>query len=322
MGRDGIYTEKDIISICEDFLERKYELKEKGAIEGIELDYHITREAVYGWLQIYFPDYKTMAKKPKEVKKVVKKETVQTVKYDKNNLEKLFYYDEVYTENKDKSKDIEIRKFYTNVLKVADGVNLDEEDAKKELDKLFELLTTDTFKTRYGRDFTLVDMYLTTNLSINDLLKNYYGYMDNVQRNAFLEFIAKQIKLVDNPQYRNHDILSKLTISRRFSAPVKKNINKIINLDSIKYNGINATTEDAVDAYLYFEELNSKYGVKYDDISFHIVFREYMNAKKNNIYPKVFDAVAIDYKDELDKLSHVVDRSKCSRVLTRREKNK
>ena len=46
MGKDGIYTEKDIISICEDFLDRKYELKEKGAIEGIELDYHYCLESI------------------------------------------------------------------------------------------------------------------------------------------------------------------------------------------------------------------------------------------------------------------------------------
>lgn len=321
MGKDGIYTEKDIISICEDFLDRKFELKEKAAMVGIELDYHVTRSTVYGWLDKYFPNYnKVVVKNKKKVEKVSKKQPI--VKHDRDNLEKLFYYDEVYTENKDKTKDIEIRKFYTNVLKVADGINLDKENAIKELKKLYELLTTDTFRKRYGRDFTLVDMYLTTNLSINDLLKNYYGYMDNAQRNAFLEFIAKQIKLVDNPQYRNHDILSKLTISRRFSAPVKKNINKIINLDTIKYNGISATVDEAADAYSYFEELNSKYGVKYDDVSFHIIFREYINAKRNDLNPRVFDSVAKDYKDELDKLSHVVDRSKCSRVLTRREINK
>lgn len=319
MTKDGNYSEKDKISICEDFIDRRNK-NEKYVATGIALDYHIPEDTLYNWLREYTNYFETKKIAKKQVS-VPKKETkkVNTEKDTRVNLEKLFLYDDIYTNTHYKKQDQEIRDFYTNTLKVADGINLDEQSAKKELDKLYELITTDSFENRYGRKFTLVDMYLTTNLGVNDLIKNYYGYMNNDQRKVFLRFISRQIKSVDNAKVNNHDTLSKLTISRRFSIPVEKNINKLINLDTVKYNSIDATTEDAADAYSYLTELNSKYGVKYDDISLYIIFREYMEAKKQGLYPRVFDKVAVDYKDELDKLSHVVDRSICSRVLTRRE---
>lgn len=298
----------------------------------MELDYGVSSETLKKWLDKYRNgerkqrNHTRKVKEVTQVKKEKKQKTVISIAKMPNNFEKIALSEDLYTNGAlvkhNSSQERAIINFYQEKLNIGGGLSLDTPflggsitTIRNEIIKLYNFITTDEFKNKYGRDYTLVDMYLTTNLSIKDLCYDYLRYMNNEERGTILTFIQNQLKLVDNEKINNHKIDSKNTLYSRFSSPVRKKLNDIVNLHFVTYRKIDGATEDdAMDAYEHLLKLNEMYGVKYDEISLHIILREFMNGNIQSFYD-----VAEDYKEELDKVSHVVVR--CEPILTRREKN-
>lgn len=236
----------------------------------------------------------------------------------KYNLSYIRMCEETYSINKT-SKSI-IHKFYREYLKIGDGNILSDAEAWVEVRKLFDLAYGNAFKEKYNRDFNIVDMYLTTNFQVKDLLENYQEICKYTSP-FNIEFIKKSLKEVDNAYSSkgfgtsNNIPTSRLTFSSRFYRPSQKGIKQICELNFTNYNPIvNASLEDVNEAHKILLDLNEKYGVKYDDVSLYIILKSYLNNEIDSYYQ-----IAEEYKNELDKHSHVQKR--CIPLLTRREKN-
>lgn len=206
----------------------------------------------------------------------------------------------------------QISSFYRDELKIGDNVVLDFETIDKEIKKLETLLFSGEFEKEYGRKFNIIDLYLTTNLSVKDICYNYVAYMDLVTQKRFLSFCQGQIINVDNIDiFRGYNSYPRTTYLR-FQRPAEKRIQKMINMEFILFNNIKICKQDIYKAYQILLDLNEKYGVKYDDISLYYVLDAYIHNYINTYYE-----IGEKYKAELDQVTHVQKR--CIPTLTRRE---
>ena len=234
----------------------------------------------------------------------------------KYNMNYIKMCEDFYSSNNGVTKGM-IHKFYKDYLKIGEGKQLTFYiDIRNNLLKLSNLINSEEFKLKYGHEFNIVDMYLTTNLQVRDLFENYTTYINGSTMKEFLLFVKKNLMEVDNIySCRNlYKSGSKMVYSARFFRPTKKGIDKILDLNFINYNSLDASLDDVNKAHEILLDLNQKYGVKYDDISLYIILRSYLNGEIESYYK-----LAEENKEELDKHSHVQKR--CIPLLTRREKN-
>ena len=237
---------------------------------------------------------------------------------ERNNLEKIRRCEREFSRadvHAGHSANDKIKKFYSEFLKIGEGVDLQPKYARKEINKLLRFISTDDFYNEYGRKYNLVDMYLTTNLQVKDLFENYYDYMDDEEYLKIYNFVIEQLKLIDNTYLRGYNVASRRHLSCRFERPVEQDIKDIMERKFLFFRKMIATEVDVQKAYETLVDLNKKYGVKYDDVSLYIVLREYINGNIDSFYE-----LGEKYKKELDIHSHVQVR--CISLLTRREKNK
>ena len=205
--------------------------------------------------------------------------------------------------------------FYKHELKIGDNIILDFETIDSEIAKLQGFLFSNDFKKEYGRDYNVIDLYLTTNLSVKDIVYNYTAYMDVVTQKRFLSFIRKQLIKVDNIGIFNNWLSNyKASLYSRFQRPAEKRILQMLNLDFILFNNIKVCSQDIYKSYQILLDLNDKYGVKYDEISFYYVLDAYVHNYIDSYYE-----LGEKYKDELDKVTHVQKNE--LPTLTRRENN-
>ncbi len=231
------------------------------------------------------------------------------------NVQTLQFYEEKYATSMISIKD-RLRKIYKEELKVGQGYNLDREIATNEINRLSSFLTTDEFKNKYGREFNIVDLYLTTNLQVSDILENYKEFMDIDTMVSFVSFVKTTLKEIDKQStfQVTTNRLNKDFLVARFNQPSQVGIDRITDLKLLNYMPIDATLEDARKAHKILLDLNEKYGVKYDDISLYTILKSLINNEIDSYY-----LVAEDYKNKLDQHTHVQKR--CIPLLTRRERN-
>ena len=231
------------------------------------------------------------------------------------NITTLKFFEEKYATSMQSVKD-RIRKQFKEELLIGQGYDLDKYTAKKEIDKLVNFLKTNEFEQKYGRKFNIVDLYLTTNLQVSDILENYEDYITTDDMTTFVSFIKNTLKEIDNKcSYQvSTNAISKTFLISRFYQPSQVGIDRITKLKLLNYISINASLEDAQKAHEILLDLNEKYGVKYDDISLYTILRSVVQNEIDSYY-----LVAEDYKKELDQYTHVQKR--CTPLLTRRERN-
>jgi len=210
----------------------------------------------------------------------------------------------------------QIFRFFKEELKIGDGIGLSLKQARIEINKLLQFITTDTFYKTYGRNYTIVDMYLTTNLQIKDLLITYYDLMLDEEYLPIYHFIVEQLKGIDNKCSNTYLNASRNVLSSRFEKPANKQIEDIISTRFFMFRKLNATEMDAQMAREILLDLNRTFGVKYDDVSLFIILREYI-INPGNIYS--FYEIGEKYKNELDLISHVEVND--ITILTRRRIN-
>lgn len=221
-------------------------------------------------------------------------------------------YENMYNPFNQKPK---IINFYRHELRIGDNVILDFETIDSEIAKLQSFLFSDDFKREYGREYNIVDLYLTTNLSVKDIVYNYQAYMDFVTQKRFISFIRSQLVKVDNIKIFSNWLCNyKASLYSRFQRPAQKRILQMLNQDFILFNNIKVCKQDIYKAYQILLDLNEKYGVKYDEISFYYVLDAYINNYVDSYY-----TLGEKYKAELDKVTHVQKNE--LPTLTRRENN-
>jgi len=212
---------------------------------------------------------------------------------------------------------VKLNKFYKEYLKNGVGFGFDKDKAKEEMDRLYSFIKNDDFKNKYGREFNIVDMYLTTNLQICDICDEYLKYADRDEYLAFLFFVKKNLNKVDsiNLYAAGYNKMSKKQYTARFYRPNQKGIEQLLDLDFYNYNRLDASLKDVEEAHKILLDLNEKYGVKYDDVSLYLILSTYLNGQIESYYE-----IAEEYKELLDRDTHVQKR--CIPLLTRREINK
>lgn len=291
--------------IAQEFISKNTDKKE------LAKKYGVSEYSIGKWIKEYLTEEEiSKIKEAKEKSKPV----------EKNNLAKILKFEDefaVYGRFGKGTPNGKIMSFYKDTLKIGEGVDLTVKQARREINKLLHFITTDDFYNEYGRKFNLVDMYLTTNIQVKDILNNYYDYMLEEEYTPIYHFILEQLKSIDNESLKSYNNSSKIQISSRFERPVNKSIEDIKSCKFLFYKKLRASEIDANNAYEILLDLNKKYGVKYDDISYFIILREYIINKENI---NSFYALGEKYKKDLDLYSHVQVR--CIPALTRREKNK
>lgn len=271
--------------------------------------YGVSHYTIRNWVKEFLTD---------EEIELIKKNKLAAIPVERNNLAKIRKCEEEYSRasvHAGHSSNDKIKKFYTEFLKIGTGVDLSPKDARRNINKLLKFITTDDFYNEYGRKYNLVDMYLTTNLQVKDLLETYYDYMDDEEYLTIYNFIIDQLVHIDNTYLRGYKTTSRRHLSCRFEKPVEHDIKDIMERKFLFFRKIVATELDVEKAYETLVDLNQKYGVKYDDVSLYIILREYINENIDSFYE-----LGEKYKKELDLHSHVQVR--CIPLLTRREKNK
>lgn len=239
---------------------------------------------------------------------------VESSQEETDETDKIFEYEDKFNPFKVNRK---INLFYSDELKIGDNINLDEETTRNELKKLRSLINSYDFKRTYGRNFDIVDLYLTTNLSIKTICIDSEELIGTVESKLLLYFLQGQVMKVDN-----NDIFINFRSSRsntyiRYTRPAEKRIYDLLNQKFLLYNkpeDVTYTKEDIYMAFQYLHDLNLNYGVKYDEISFYTILITYKKGLINTYYE-----VAEKYKNELDEHTHVHVRE--NPILTRRENN-
>jgi transposase-like protein len=254
----------------------------------------------------------------KEQKELIKSKKNAPVVVERDNLAKIRRcekeYSRIDTGAHISPKNDKIRKFYIETLKIGNGLELDKYDAQAEFIKLIEFISTDKFYKEYGREYTIVDMYLTTNLQIKDLFDPKYDFLDKEVSQLIYEFVKNQLVNIENTYLRDCNVTNKRHLVCRFMRPVDNEMKDIIDRRFFLFKKMSANETDVLRAYETLKDLNQKYGVKYDDISLYIILREIINENIDSFYE-----LGEKYKSELDMKSHVQIR--CIPLLTRREKN-
>lgn len=236
-------------------------------------------------------------------------------KFPSLSAQTLSFYEEKYVTSMISTKN-RIRKIYKDELKVGQGYGFNKRVATKEIKKLFVFLTTDEFEIKYGRKFNIIDLYLTTNLQVSDILENYENCMSTDEMITFVAFIKNTVKEIDkNVIFQvSTSAINKSILASRFCQPSQAGIDRITSLKLLNYISIDVSLYDVQKAHEILLDLNDKYGVKYDDISLYTILRSVLNNEIDSYYK-----VAEDYKRELDMYTHVQKR--CIPLLTRRERN-
>lgn len=211
-------------------------------------------------------------------------------------------------------ENLKIKNYFKDQLKIADNIKLDDDAARKELDKFFEFINSPEFMEEYGRPYNFVDIYLTTNLTMKGLCIDYVHLMSVEEIKALEEFIKDGLSKIDNKSVLCSNLRSKENMYLRFTRPAEKRIYNLLNLNQLLFSKVNASKEDMATSYQILLDLNEKYGVKYDEISYHIVVRSYLNNEIDSYYK-----LGEKYKKDLDEKTHVQVR--CIPTLTRRENN-
>lgn len=294
-------------------LERSIVLKEllecKLSRKEIAEKYNISIFTIGNWVKKYLTE---------EQKELIRKKSIPEKLPERDNLAKIKKYEEQYIrlENGVVDKQNEsIKRFYIDTLKIGNGIELDESSAQNEFMKLIEFISTDKFYKQYGREFTIVDMYLTTNLQVKDLFDSKYDFLDKEVSHLLYKFVIDQLQNIDNTFIRDHLNTQKRSLVCRFMRPVDNEMKDIIDCRFFLFKKMPATETDIIRAYETLLDLNQKYGVKYDDVSLYIILREVINENIDSFYE-----LGEKYKKELDIHSHVQQR--CIPLLTRREKNR
>ena len=270
--------------------------------------HEVSEYAINAWIEAYLT---------KEERELLKKNKNVALPKVRNNLAKIQECEKIFSRLDTQhcvAKNDSIRKFYIETLKIGNGIELDKQNAQSEFMKLIEFISTDKFYKEYGREYSIVDMYLTTNLQIKDLFDNNYDFLDKEVSQLLYDFVKNQLLNIDNTYLRSYENANKRRLVCRFMRPVDSEIKDITDRRFFLFRKMQATEEDVIRAYETLLDLNQKYGVKYDDISLYIILREIINNNINSFYE-----LAEKYKNELDIHSHV--RVRCIPLLTRREKN-
>ena len=225
------------------------------------------------------------------------------------NIKTVLEYEKIYNPM---NYFVKINNFYAYDLKISGNIDLSKDEAIDEINKLVSLITSEDFINQYGKSFDLIDLYLTTNLTMKGLCVDYQEYMDRYSALVINNFLHSELSKVDNSDIFRTYCYSKPNTYRRFTRPATKRIDKMLDLDFFLFNPIDASVKDVECANQILLDLNEKYGVKYDEISLYILLKTYLEGNVESYYK-----VAEKYKEELDQKTRVQKR--CIPLLTRRE---
>lgn len=204
-----------------------------------------------------------------------------------------------------------IYKLYNELYKVGTSMNLDECQFNQELFKLYNFITCGEFEKEFGRKYDVIDMYLTTNLQIVDLIdisgKNY----DVEKIKVIKAWLAEQYSLISNIGDNRASKHARLNL---INFPACYHIKHLKQMDFKFYAPNKYSIEDVEEAEKILLDLNKNYGVKYDVLSLARLVDSYKQENDLSYY-----SVADRYFDEVTARSYVDNRS-CNPTFVRRYK--
>lgn len=204
-----------------------------------------------------------------------------------------------------------ILKLYTEIYHVGESMHFDKKELIKELDKLVNFITSSDFEETFGRKYDIVDMYLTTNLQVIDVIDINASNYDINKLKVIKHWMSDQFSLICRTGNNGTSRNQKLAL---INYPATHQIAHFKKLDYKMYADKKYNKEDVEKAEEILLDLNRLYGVKYDILSLsHIV-----NSYKENNDLSYYD-VADEYYDEVISNTYV-DLNKDNPTFTRRYK--
>jgi len=235
------------------------------------------------------------------------------------NRKLLLELEDLYTKYKstnNNSTKTDISYIYSERLGIGKSPNIDKKAKLEDIKRVYNYITTDEFINKYGREFTIADLYLTSNLQVEDLVKIENGLINKDEYLKFKLFLTKSLSnIFTSNMHAFNTTLSIKAILSKFYSPAQNKINDMKKQNFSDYYNINASFLDVAYASDIMTELNETYGLKVDDISFYLILESVVSKNENSYFE-----VAEDHKELLDKYTHVAVR--CIPQLTRREINK
>jgi len=204
-----------------------------------------------------------------------------------------------------------IYKLYNELYKVGTSMNLDECQFNQELFKLYNFITCGKFEKEFGRKYDVIDMYLTTNLQIVDLI-NISGKNYDIEKIKVIKaWLAKQYSLISNISGNKTSKNARLNL---INFPACYHIKHLKQMDFKFYSPNKYSIEDVEEAEKILLDLNNNYGVKYDVLSLARLVDSYKQENDLSYY-----SVAGKYFEEVAACSYVDNRS-CNPTFVRRYK--
>lgn len=202
----------------------------------------------------------------------------------------------------------EIHKIYRDVLNIGAPLELSDDRKKEELSKVIGYINGEDFQKRYGHKFNIVDLYLSSNLQVEDIVSISTKYCTKEELITVKRWINSQVQSLS----LSKEALSSVSIKTMFSKPCGLTIENMAKGSFIGTVSLPANQEDAIKAKMLLNSLNEKFGVKYDDLSLHIILQSVIKKEE-----KSYRIIGEEHKSYLDEVSYV-DKS-VNPIFTRRK---
>ena len=223
------------------------------------------------------------------------------------------YFDLEY-ETQDKETKCRIRKALSKCYSIGESIGLTDKELVNEFKNLYYFIIDSRSSNYTGKPFDIVDMYLTTNIQIEDFKQLFKINLPKEMMTVISRWFKDIYTGMFERNYKNPLFDSSLNIIYEINKPSVHIVKSFTNNSFGLYTPLDHNEKDLEKAHHVLCNLNKKYGVKYDHFTFMAVLRAVIWGEEGSYYN-----LGDKFKTELDKISHIVVKSEPS--LTRRERN-
>ena len=228
--------------------------------------------------------------------------------------EEIEYIDGIYDATSDTNKTL-INKIYKDVYGVGKTIGVNNSTLKRDFEKLYEYIFEGKYEEKYHKPFTIIDLYLVTNIQVEDFSSICSLGINNKEKVvALYKWFKDSYSSMFKDGEHMQESLSLNNVVRKYSCPSGYVIKELMSDSFGEYTCINHTNEDTIKAYETLLDLNKKYGVKVDQFTFLAMLSSVVRGEE-----QIYYKVGRYHKPYLDKTSHIQIES--SPMFTRRVKN-
>lgn len=192
--------------------------------------------------------------------------------------------------------------------------NLNDDELKNEFIKFYNFIIDEDFFSEFQRVPNIVDMYLVTNLQIDDFSRlNSLGLPRNIMLTLIDWFKGVYTSIYVMTPNKQQYIVPKNIIFDMHKPPLHI-IDSIVSGNYGNFKILDHNEQDLVRTRHVLLDLNSRYGVKLDHYTFLTILYSVIWGEDYKYY-----RLGDEYKENLDQVSHIVVSS--NPVFTRRERN-